>query len=61
MELHDAVDPECEALAEHFLGDDPDFMTDMGKYDARVHDLAVAIQRAVEEWLATHTPVEGQS
>jgi hypothetical protein len=40
-------DPECEALARHFLADEP------GITDAVVQELAGVIQRAIEDWWAT--------
>jgi len=62
MDLHDAVDPECESLAEHFLADE-DFTTgeSVARHDQHVHDLAVAIQQAVEDWLALHLPADAEA
>jgi hypothetical protein len=51
METSETYDPNCKALAEHFLSDEAtgDLM-----FDRRVDSLSRAIQQAIEAWFATH-------
>jgi hypothetical protein len=43
-------DPQCWVLAEHFLQDEP-CCQDPELYQLYCHELALAIQRAVEEFM----------
>ena len=44
-------DSKSYELAEHFLADDPVARTDQTKHVRLVHELAIEIQTAVEDWL----------
>jgi hypothetical protein len=53
-------DPECETLAEHFLSDEPQKLGPAFEhYEARVKQLAQAIQDAVESWCEDNPREEG--
>jgi hypothetical protein len=43
-------DPKCYALAEAFLGDDDISTLTATEVEQRIHDLACAIQQAIEDW-----------
>ncbi|KRR21307.1 hypothetical protein CQ14_06570 [Bradyrhizobium lablabi] len=45
-----SFDSNCYALAEHFLQDEP-CCRDPELYQLYCHDLALAIQRFIEEWM----------
>ncbi len=46
-----SYDPACYELAEHFLKGDP-ISEHSISHEQACHDLALAIQRAVEDWYA---------
>lgn len=53
MPLVKTYDEKCGELAEHFLSDDPPkgvFPASLADEQARVKDLALHIQQAVEDW-----------
>jgi hypothetical protein len=47
-------DPASQDLAEHFLADEPYTPSTANVHEARVKQLAAAIQSAVEAWLEDH-------
>lgn len=48
-------DPACYELAEHFLKDEPFGNPNETSYEQACHDLALTIQKAVEDWFPTTT------
>ncbi|MGY3615715.1 hypothetical protein [Bradyrhizobium sp. USDA 10063] len=50
-------DPECYALAEHFMQDEP-VRNDPELYALYCHDLALEIQQTVEDFFFVRTPPE---
>jgi len=47
-------DADVQHLAEYLLGDPPYRAADPAHHDRRVHALAMAVQRAIDAWLAAH-------
>lgn len=46
----DLYDPACYELAEYFLKDVPFGNPDETSYEQACHDLALTIQKAIEDW-----------